>query len=149
MSFDARDISTLELWQRLISAPSIEAYLAENADACGLPPFCDYITNLCVERGERPEHVINRSGIERSFGHRLFSGARHPSRDTVLRLAFAFCLDAEETQRLLEVAQLSPLQPRVVRDAVIAFCLHRRMSLMDAQQTLYDNGLPLMGSRSS
>lgn len=149
MGNDGSDISTRELWQRLLDAPSVEAYLAENAGACMLPPFCDYITGLCVACGEKPEHVINRSGIERSFGHRLFSGERRPSRDTVLRLAFAFGLDVEGAQRLLEVAHLSPLHPRIMRDAVIAFCLHRRMTLMDAQQTLYDNGLPLMGSKAT
>ena len=68
--------------------------------------------------------------------------------DTVLRLAFAFGLDADAAQELLEIAQASRLQPRVERDAVIAFCLHHHLSLMDAQQMLYDRGLPLMGSRT-
>ena len=140
--------STQELWKRLLKTPSIESFLSKNADACVMPTFADYITALCVASGERPEHVINRSGIERSFGHRLFSGGRRPSRDTVLRLAFAFGLDADAAQELLEIAQASRLQPRVERDAVIAFCLHHHLSLMDAQQMLYDRGLPLMGSRT-
>ena len=54
--------STQELWSRLLKAPSVEAYFSENADACAMPTFADYITALCVASGERPEHVINRSG---------------------------------------------------------------------------------------
>lgn len=141
--------STQELWSRLLKAPSVEAYFSENADACAMPTFADYIMALCVASGERPEHVINRSGVERSYGHRLFSGGRRPSRDTVLRLAFAFGLDADEAQTLLEVARVSTLHPRIARDAIIAFCLHHHLSLMDAQQMLYDNKLPLMGSRAA
>ena len=71
------------------------------------------------------------------------------SRDTVLRLAFAFGLDADEAQTLLEIARVSTLHPRIARDAIIAFCLHHHLSLMDAQQMLYDNELPLMGSRAA
>ena len=144
----SKEITTRELWARLFQSPTIESYLQENSGANALPAFCDYITELCTARGEKPEHVINRAGVERSFGYRLFSGARNPSRDTVLQLAFGFGLTTDETQQLLKIAQVTPLHPKVKRDAVIAYCLHKRLSLMDAQQALHDNKLPLMGGRS-
>jgi len=139
------DIATRELWARLFQASTIDQYLVENSDACELPTFAEYITELARSRNEKAERVINRAGIERSFGHRLFSGTRNPSRDTALQLAFGFELTTEETQRLLKIAQLTPLHPKVKRDAVIAYHLHNGLPLMDTQKALHDYGLPLLG----
>ena len=133
------------MWARLFHAPAIDQYLAECGPSCELPAFSDYITELCRARGERPEQVIRRGNLERSFGHRLFSGMRNPSRDTVLQLAFGFELTTDGAQQLLKVAKVSPLHPKVKRDAVIAWCLHRRRSLVETQQLLHENGFPLIG----
>lgn len=140
----ASGISTRELWARLFKAPTIGRYLEEHSGAT-LPSFSDYISQLCEERSCTSESVIKLSGIDRSFGYRLFSGMRNPSRDTVLQLAFGFGLSCDEAQQLLKVAQASPLHPKVKRDAVVAYCLHNGSSLMDAQQVLYENDLPLLG----
>jgi hypothetical protein len=71
---------------------------------------------------------------------------RNPSRDTVLRLVFGFALSTDETQQLLKMAQVIALHPKVKRDAVIAYCLHNGKTLIEAQQALHDNNLPLIGS---
>ena len=120
-------------------------YLSESSDAQALPAFSSDITELCKAKGETPERIIRRGEIERSYGHRLFSGARNPSRDTVLQLAFGFELSADEAQQFLKIARVTMLHPKVKRDAVIAYCLHNGMSIMDAQQLLHDNDLPLIG----
>ncbi len=148
MESKSTHISTQELWARLFQAPTIDSYLNENNDALRLPDFSDYITALCRERNEVPETIINRSNIEKSFGHRLFSGKRNPSRDTVLQLAFGFGLTTDETQQLLKVARLTPLHPKVKRDAIIAYHLHNQKTLMDLQQVLEDDHLPLIGGKS-
>ena len=130
-------------------APSIDRYLSESGDACALPPLQDYLASLCGMRGISQAEVVRRAHIERSYGNRLFSGLRHPSRDTVLQLAFGFGLTTDETQQLLKVARKASLHPKIKRDAVIAYCLHKCMPLMDAQQALYDMGLPLLGGNRS
>ena len=127
----AAGISTSELWARLFKAPSIGAYLDDHSGA-ELPAFSDYIAQLAEERGDKRETVVARSGIERSFGHRLFNGTRSPSRDTVLQLAFGLVLDADGAQQLLKVAGMSALHPKVKRDAVVAYCLHNGMSLISS-----------------
>ena len=145
---EASSVTTRDLWARLMEAPTIDAFLEGADEGSSLPAFSEYITALCEARGEKPERVINRCGIDRSFGHRLFSGARKPSRDTILMLAFGFELSVDGTQQLLKVGRASALHPKVKRDAVIAFCLHNGLPLMEAQQSLYDCGLPLLGSRA-
>lgn len=138
------NISTQELWARLFKAPTIGSYLA-SSDEVRLPLFSDYIAQIAEERGMRRDQVIADAGLERTFGYRLFSGTRNPSRDTVLQLSFGLRLDCEEAQQLLKVAQESPLHPKVKRDAVVAWCLHHAYPLMTTQQALYDNGLPPLG----
>ncbi len=142
-------LSTQELWDRLFQSPSPDRYLAEHSSGSSLPDFPDYITELCRSHNTKPEQVLRRGGIDSSFGHRLFSGARKPSRDTVLQLAFGFGLLPCEAQELLKVARASALHPRVRRDAVIAWCLDRRLSLEDAQEALYDSHLPLLGGEKN
>jgi len=141
-------VTTQELWAKLFLSPSVEEYLAENGDACSLPTFSEYITALANLKGEKPVQIIKRGDIEASYGHRLFTGARTPSRDTVLQMAFGLELGTDETQQLLKVAHASPLHPKVKRDAVIAFCLHRHYSLAEAQAALFENGLPVLGGAS-
>lgn len=140
-------ISTQELWAKLFRTASLDRYLSESGAGVELPAFSTYLTGLCRAKGEKPAHILNRCNIESSYGHRLFSGGRKPSRDTVLQLAFGLELDAEETQQLLKVARAAPLHPRVKRDAVIAFCLHRNLPLVEAQQLLSENGLPILGGK--
>ena len=149
MARELAGIKTRELWARLFQAPSLDRFLAENADACDMPSFGDYLLSLCEARGMKPDQVASSAGIERSFGYRLFSGTRNPSRDTVLQLAFGFGLSVEEAQQLLKVAHVSALHPKVKRDAVIAYCLNDHRSFMDAQTALYECGLPLMGGKKN
>ncbi|MBP5159392.1 MAG: hypothetical protein ILP10_03740 [Lachnospiraceae bacterium] len=138
--------TTNELWGKLFGAPQVGTYLDEAGDNL-LPEFSEYIKALTLAKGEREEAVIRRGGIESSYGHRLFKGARNPSRDTVLQLAFGLELDSDGTQQLLKVARATALHPRVKRDAVIAFCLYNHKSFMETQELLYDNGLPTIGEK--
>ncbi|MBR3160754.1 MAG: hypothetical protein IKF14_16835 [Atopobiaceae bacterium] len=136
--------STRELWARLFKASTASTYLSENGDIT-LPCFSDYLVQLTNERKLKRESVIAAANIERSFGYRLYNGTRNPSRDTTLQLAFGLGLDCDQTQQLLKVAQMSPLHPKVKRDAVLAWCLHNGKPLIYAQNVLYENGLPLLG----
>lgn len=111
-----------------------------------IPPFCVYITQLCKELGEVPEHIIRRANIERSYGHQIFRGSRNPSRDTVLQLAFGFGTGVEEAQELLKYAGKNALYPRVKRDAALIYCLRDHFTIVETQRVLHEMGLPLLGA---
>ncbi len=145
MSDKVLSLSTRELWARLFESRSVDSFLKDCEGECGLPRFSEYITGLCSARGEKPEQVIKRANIESSYGHRLFTGGRNPSRDTVLMFAFGLELDCDETQLLLKIARAAPLHPRIKRDAVIAYFLQKRKTVTDVQQALLENSLPLLG----
>ena len=147
MKDNSDQVSTQELWGRLFKSSTVETWLESTGQTQHLPAFSEYVSALCSDRGEKPESVIKRSDLESSYGHRLFSGTRNPSRDTVLQLAFGLELDADGAQQLLKVARATALHPRVKRDAVIAYCLHHHKSLPQTQQLLLDNSLPLLGGK--
>lgn len=142
-----QNLTTQELWAQLFQASSPDLFLNELSSRDDFPPLHEYLQALCKSRGEKAERVLRRGDIESSYGHRIFSGQRNPSRDTVLQLAFGLEMDAEETQQLLKIARATALHPRVKRDAVIAFCLQHHYSLIDTQQILYNNNLPMIGDK--
>lgn len=137
--------STSTLLNQLLKTTNIKRFIKSNEDDMKLLPFHDYITEKCRELGEVPERVLNRSGIESSYGHQIFKGSRMPSRDKVIQLAFGFGFGLEETQALLQVAQYSLLYPKIKRDAVIIFCLNRKRSIIETQALLDELGLKLLG----
>ncbi|MEA4896178.1 MAG: hypothetical protein VB064_13110 [Oscillospiraceae bacterium] len=138
-------VRTSALFRMLFKTSDIKEFMENNADQLCLPSFSEYITGLCADNGDVPERVIKRANIERSFGHQLFKGTKNPSRDTVLQLAFGFEADVDTAQELLKYAGMSSLYPRVKRDAAIIYCLHKRFSIVEAQNVLHDMKLPLIG----
>ena len=141
----ADHISTNSLIRRIMKADQLNIYLEQNAQYMKPEDFCACLQRLCKARGDVPERVILRSQIERSYGHQLFNGTRRPSREKVIQLAFGLSLAVEEAQDLLQAAGKGLLNPRVPRDAAIIFCLHQRLSLIDAQDVLSTNGLTPLG----
>ena len=110
--------------------------------------FNTYITALCADKDILPAHVIEKSGIERTFGHQLFNGRRNPSRDKVIQLAVGFEMDYKETQKLLKVARKSALYPKIKRDAVVIYALENKLSIYDIQATLAELSLPVIGEEA-
>ena len=149
MSEQATENRTTTLFKLLLKTPTLEQFMKSNEEAMKLRPFNEYITELSQEKGEVPERIIKRANIERSFGHQIFKGSKNPSRDTVLQLAFGFNADIETAQELLKHARMSPLYPRVKRDAAIIYCLHNHFTLVDTQRVLFEMELPVIGGRGA
>ena len=96
-----------------------------------------------------PAQAIERSQIERTYGHQLFNGTRRPSRDKVIQLALGFGLNVDETQRLLRSAGKSPLYPRLKRDAAILYGIQKKLSILAVQEILTKYGLTLLGGQKN
>jgi len=138
-------ISTSALLRKLFKTANLESFIKHHSEQFDTVPFHTYINQLCAETGTIPAHVINKSGIERTFGHQLFNGIRKPSRDKVIQLAFGFVMDYEQTQELLKISRHRALYPKIKRDAVIIFALNRGLPVTDVQVTLSELSLPLLG----
>jgi hypothetical protein len=136
---------TSTLFRRIFKAADLKDYLDENETVIKNPNFSEYISKLCCKMNDKKESVINRSSIERTYGHQLFNGTRKPSRDKVIQLAFGFRLDLEGTQKLLQEAEKSLLYPRIKRDAAIIYCIDHKCGVIETQTMLHELGLNLLG----
>lgn len=136
---------TSTLLRRLFKAADLRDFMDKNEAGLLVPGFGEYISQMCAAQGERKESVIKRASIERTYGHQLFNGTRKPSRDKTIQLAFGFGLDLNGTQKLLQVAEKSPLYPRIKRDAALIYCIDRRYGMTETQAMLYELGLRILG----
>lgn len=129
---------TEELLDELLEAPSIDGFLGAHAlDASNLS---DYLNMLLVKKHLARAEVIHMANLNETFGYQIFTGARNPSRDKVLQIAFSMALTLRETNRALEAAGVSSLYSKDRRDAIIIFCLDRDCSLQKVNEELYRFG---------
>lgn len=140
-----KEARTSTLLRKLSSTTDLGKFMERSDDEMKIPSFHAYITNICKSTGQVPEQIIKQAGIERSYGHQLFNGTRKPSRDKVIQLAFGFKMDLDDTQKLLKIAQKSPLYPKIKRDAAILFCITHQKDVMETQSVLHALGLTLLG----
>ena len=138
-------VNTNTLMKRLFKAADLDAYLEENESNLHSPDFYTLLKQACDKRDMLPAQVIERSQIERTYGHQLFNGTRRPSRDKVIQLAIGLGLSVDETQRLLRAAGKSQLYPRLKRDAVILYALQKKLPILTVQENLTKYGLTLLG----
>lgn len=138
-------VKTDALMRALFKTSSFERFVNKNGDALEMEPFHEYISRLAEERGEVRANVIRRADIDVSFGHQLFRGTRNPSRDKVIQLAFGLRCSVDEAQQMLKHARLSPLYPKLKRDAALLYCLHNGLELVDTQLMLEKLGLTPLG----
>lgn len=140
---------TSQLLKELFKADSLDQYLQNHKNDKEPAPLYVYLQELCREQGKLPADIIRKADLETSYGYQVFKGTRNPSRDTVLQLAFGFQATLNQAQTLLRYASMSPLYPRVKRDAVVIYCLQHKITLWDAQSILQELELPMIGERKN
>ncbi len=134
--------STDELMKVLQNKNDLQSYLQENREEMSVPSLADMLSKLLTASGQSKSALLQAAHIDRVYGYQLFSGQRlSPSRDKLLRLAFALHADVTGTQRLLRSGSQPILYPRDVRDALILFHLQNGHSLYDCELALEDAGL--------
>ncbi|MBQ8983423.1 MAG: helix-turn-helix transcriptional regulator [Lachnospiraceae bacterium] len=139
-------ITTNSLLNKLVKGKHLDTVLDKYEDDFYDGTISDYLNQLCNERNLVPEHVILKAQIERTYGHQFFNGTRTPSRDKLIQLAFGFGLSLDETQKLLEISGKSILYPKIKRDAICIYAISHQMSVMELQDMLDSNGLPILGT---
>ena len=145
----ASKVNTNTLMKRLFKAADLDTYLEGNESELQSPDFSTLLKQSCERREMLPAQVIERSQIERTYGHQLFNGTRRPSRDKVIQLALGLGLNVDETQRLLRAAGKSQLYPRLKRDAVILYGIQKELPIFTVQETLTKYGLTLLGGQKN
>ena len=84
--------------------------------------------------------LAKKSGMSEVYLHQVFSGRRKASRDRLLCLCLGLRATQEETQELLRRSSLALLDPRVKRDAIILHGVMHGRSLVEINESLFDEG---------
>lgn len=95
---------------------------------------------MLEKKGLKRSRVVRMADLNETFGYQIFTGARNPSRDKVLQIAFAMALSLRETNRALMAAGASSLDPKCRRDAIVIFCIDQGCSLQKVNEELYRLG---------
>ena len=144
MGDERKELMTEDLLQRLLESATPGAYVGYlNREGLRVDTLADYLGELMRRRGLRKSQVIRGANLNPTFGYQIFQGTRLPGRDNAIRLAFSLGCDVRETQRILRLANLSELWPRVARDSIIIWCIDRGMSRVECDEQLY-----LLGERT-
>lgn len=129
---------TEELLAELLDAPSIDGYVSGHDFPA--TTLSAYLQQLLDEKSLARSRVVRMADLNETFGYQIFTGARNPSRDKVLQIAFAMALTLRETNRALTAAGVSNLNCKSRRDAIIIFCIDRGCSLQKVNEELYRFG---------
>lgn len=130
---------TEDLIARLRAAANPQEYLDEGVTMDRTLP--DYLADLLAEKNLKRATVIRSSGVHPTVAYDIFSGkCTHPGRDKMIMLAFGLNCTLAEAQRVLRLAGVSELWPKVRRDAIIAWCIDHGKSRAACDDELWDFG---------
>lgn len=129
---------TDELLRELLDSSSIDGYV-EHHDFIEWT-LSEYLRQLLDEKHLERARVVRMADLNETYGYQIFTGARRPTRDKVLQIAFAMALTLKETNRALTAAGASVLTCKDRRDAIIIFCIDRSCSLQKVNEELYRLG---------
>ncbi|MDO4289727.1 MAG: XRE family transcriptional regulator [Eggerthellaceae bacterium] len=129
------EILTEDLLARLLAADSPQTYLDEKTTVDRT--LVDYLRELLDNKGIKRADVVRASGLNPTVVYDIFAGKSKPGRDNAIMLAFGLSCTFRETQRLLRLAGVSELWPKVRRDAIIAWCINQELSRIACDDELW------------
>lgn len=136
--------STDDLANEIKESNNILDFLAENHEEMQLGGLPQYLEKWLREKNLSKADVVRQSNLNRAYVYQIFLGRKYPSRDKVIALAFGLCLTAEEVQKLLKQAGYRELYPRDPRDAMLLYAFCQEMSILNANQMLYESNIDVL-----
>lgn len=129
---------TDELLKELGNTSDINQYLSTNRDELIEQNVAKYLNEL-LEKKENltKSKIIKSTSLSESCIYDIFRGEKsNPSRNKLLQIAFAMSLDLETTQKLLKIAKVGILYPRIKRDSIIIFALNKNLDFFECENLL-------------
>lgn len=99
-----------------------------------------YLEKLLSRENLLPKDAIKLLNLDPSYGRKIFSGSRKPTRTILLQFAFLLSLDLKETQRLLEIGERPILYPRIRFDSAIIYGIENKLTLEKVNEFLEELG---------
>lgn len=137
---------TAEIMRKILTAKSVTKMLRETGKAPALPPLGDYLDGIRKAKGLKKEEFFALSGVSTVYGYEILRGVKTPSRDTLIRFAFAFNMSVDETNYLMKVGEKAELYPMLKRDSLIIYALTHGLSVVQLNISAEENEIPPIGS---
>ena len=136
--------STDELAHEIQEACDIVSYFEENREEMQIGSVSEYLEQWLAKKQVTRAEVVRGSNLNKAYVYQIFSGKKYPSRDKVIALAFGLHLTVQEAQTLLKQAGYRELYPRDPRDALLLFAFSKRMTILQANELLYDHEIGVL-----
>lgn len=136
--------STDELKNELLKENNIDHFIRKNEDEMYKVTVQEMLGTLLEKYGEKQKDIIKRSFIPAGYAYQVFEGRKNASRDKLIRLAMAFPLSVEETNRLIRAGGYNELYVRNKRDVLILYSLENKYGVGETNELLYSNGEELL-----
>lgn len=130
--------STEGMLNKLKEAKEFDRFVDENEKSFFNSSVREHLEMLLGKYSVSKKEAIERSNIERGYAYQILRGVKDAKRDKYIRLAIGIGLDLEDTQRLLTVARHGILYSKILRDAVIIFCINNRYDIMKTEWLLFE-----------
>ena len=137
-----KDTETLE--KELREASSFETFAEEMGEKFLAEEVGRDLANLIKTRRIKKTKLFLDANIHENYGYQLLSGKRYPSRDVLLSIFLSLGLSYEEVNEFLKNHGYPPLYIRRKFDAAVIFSLMHGWSVMQCNELLQENGLPLL-----
>lgn len=129
---------TDELLKELGNTTDINQYLSTNRDELIEQNVAKYLNELLEKKDNLTKSkIVKSTSLSESYIYEIFGGKKsNPSRNKLLQIAFAMSLDLETTQKLLKIAKVGTLYPRIKRDSIIIFALNKNLDFFECENLL-------------
>ena len=128
---------TDDLYQELMSEPSLDAYIKGNQRYFHGSTIADLLEKIYNKRGISKAALASKAGMSEVYLHQVFSGRRNPSRDRLLCLCIGLGATLEETQEILKQAGYAQIYPKIKRDAIIGYGIAHQIELNEINDRLF------------
>ena len=135
---------TEKLEKKLKDAESFAAFAEEMGEGFISADVGKDLAELIKKHKVRKGQLFLDANIHENYGYQILSGKRYPSRDDLLSIFLSLKLPPEEANQFLKMHGFSQLYVRRKFDAVMIYCLYHGWSVMQCNELLYENGLPLL-----
>lgn len=138
--------STAAMNDELKKSTNIGDFLKRNKKNMIDGSLTDHLNRLLADKDITVADVVRGSYLDRGYVYQIFSGKKTPARDKLIAIAFGMHLSDDETQKMLKISGNRELYAKDARDAIILFCLQRKMAIYEANNLLDSNGFKLLGN---
>ena len=137
---------TAKILEELKECSDFKKFYNENNEYINNTTLADYLNNIIEKKKLKKAEIIRKAEISEVYAYQIFSGTRkNPERNKLLCLAFGMGLNLDETQELLKISGYSQLYVKKPFDSVIIYALCNQLTVMEANNLLYDYDLETIG----